>query len=83
MSTSVPAGVDNLPYFSYSSLVPELFLPSGRGSQDNFTQKPASIFPDDNKAVWLSKKQVFRSTQSTFNNLLWNFKNYLFNGIFY
>jgi len=35
---------------------------------------------------WLGKtkpKKVFRSTQNAFNKLLKNFKNFLFNGIFY
>ena len=43
-----------------------------------FTQKPASIFPDDDKAVLVKSKQAFRSTQNTFNKLLRNLKkNYL------
>jgi len=35
---------------------------------------------------WLGKtkpKKVFRWTRNTFNKLLQNFKNFLFNGIFY
>ena len=38
------------------------------------------------RQYWLSEiklKQAFRSTRNAFNKLVWNFKNNLFNGIFY
>ena len=38
------------------------------------------------RQYWLGKtmpKQAFRSTQNTFNQLLWNFKDSLFNRILY
>ena len=59
--TSIAAGVDDLPCFiafysydfNYSNIVQygRTTKRSRRGPRNNITQKPASIFPDDNEAV--------------------------------
>ena len=40
----------------------------GMGPQSKITQKPASIFPDDDGAVLIRQNQAFRSTEMFFKS---------------
>ena len=42
---------------------------------DKITQKPASVFTDDDETVLVKHKQAFRLSRNPFNKLLRNSKN--------
>jgi len=53
----------------------------GADHKVNFPKPPHSL--DDDGAVLFWFKQAFRLTRNAFKNLLQNFRNFVFNGIFY